>query len=224
MQRTGLGTHAKARRYPAAATPTEVDAAHRLLHEMTAGFCKIEVPPLTGNAMSLSLPRSWVRIAATASLLLAVNAHAGSQDRPFTATLRIAETVNFTFSAPCFAVGMLSASGNATHLGRVSAGSQDCINPLGIFDPNGPSSFQFASRPGSTTLTGANGDSLTVVYSGTIVAKPGGPHRLSGHFVITGGSGRFEGASGGGTMEGYEDISRIVVGEGEIRFEGRIAY
>ena len=152
--------------------------------------------------------------------LLAAGAVAKPTSSPFKATLTLTETVLFTGAAPCFAIGSLQAVGTASLLGKVTATSSDCINPQGVTDPNSPSSFNFASTgTGSAGLvfTAANGDLLFVTYSGTLTAQPAGPHQIAGHFVITGGTGRFLGATGGGSLSGYEDISQVVSGHGTDR-------
>ena len=174
--------------------------------------------------MKRRLPRPLVGIAAIA--LLCGAAQAGPRDMPFRATLKISETVSFTGTAPCFAIGLLSGSGQGAYLGQVKAASQDCINPAGVFDPNGPTAYSFTSGSGPDGLvfTASDGAQLFATYAGTLTPRPGAPHAVNGHFVITGGTGRFEAATGGGTLQGSEDISRVVIGEGEITFEGRLAY
>lgn len=146
---------------------------------------------------------------------------------PFKASLTIEETVVFTGALPCFAFGSVTARGNASHLGTVTASSQDCISPLGAFDPAGSNSFSFASVRGESglILTAANGDRVFAHYSGTLTAQDGRhPHRIAGHFVIAGGTGRFSGVTGGGTLDGEEDISQIVSGHGNITLNGVIRY
>jgi hypothetical protein len=112
-------------------------------------------------------------------------------------------------------------------LGKVTAVWHDCINPQGVFDPSGPNSFSFSSLGAGATglvLIAANGDSVFVTYSGILTAQPSNPHRITGQFTITGGTGRFVGATGGGSLAGYEDISQIVSGFGEIGATGTIVY
>jgi len=163
-----------------------------------------------------------------AAAVSAAGAQAGpnNKDRAFEASLKFSESVTFTGAAPCFAIGLLSGSGQGTHLGKLRARSQDCINPSGVFDPNGPTAYQFTSGTGPDGLvfTAENGDQVFATYSGTLEPQPDGPHAVSGDFVITGGTGHFAGATGGGTLEGSEDISRVVIGEGEISLSGRIRY
>ena len=57
------------------------------------------------------------------------------------------------------------------------------------------------------TLTAANGDTLTVTSYD--VACPTGPseYQGTGHWVVTGGTGRFSNASGDGSLDGNSDFS-----------------
>jgi hypothetical protein len=157
---------------------------------------------------------------------LAGAAVADSRTLPFKASLKLSESITFTGAAPCFAIGQLSGTGQASHLGKVTASSQDCINPDGVFDPNGPTSYHFVSGQGAAGLvfTGAAGDQLFASYSGALTARGRGPHGVSGHFVITGGTGRFAGAVGGGVIWGHEDISQVVLGTGQIELLGTVSY
>lgn len=140
---------------------------------------------------------------------------------PFEATLAVREVVAFTLLPPCFAIGALTGSGIARPLGRVSAVSQDCINPLGEFDP-ASGSYHFASTGTGLVFKTADGSLLHATYSGTLSHRPGAPHEISGHFVITGGTGRYARATGGGTLSGYEDIGAVVIGVGQVVFKGTI--
>jgi len=101
----------------------------------------------------------------------------------FSLRLRFEETIVFTGAPPCFAVATLTARGWATHLGEVSASSQDCVNSKGAFDPGAPASnsFVFTSHPGPVRITTANGDQVFMTYSGNLSARADGPHRIRGH-------------------------------------------
>ena len=157
-----------------------------------------------------------------AALSSAAAADAGP--RPFSGRFTLTETVQFTGQPPCFALGSLQAVGNASHLGRTTTTSNDCINPVSAYDPG---SFAFASMGSGASglvFTAANGDQVFATYSGTLTAQPSGPHKVAGQFVITGGTGRVAGATGGGTLSGYEDISQVVTGRGEVELVGTIRY
>jgi hypothetical protein len=140
---------------------------------------------------------------------------------PFEATLSVREVVTFTLMPPCFAIGALTGSGTARPLGTVTAISQDCINPIGAFDP-AAGSYQFTSTGTGLSMKASDGSLLFATYSGTLRHRPGQAHAVSGDFVITGGTGRFRQASGGGTLSGHEDISSLVLGVGQVVFSGRI--
>jgi len=66
-----------------------------------------------------------------------------------------------------------------------------------------------APASGTSTLTAANGDSLTFSESGTVcevgATGIGVPHSFNGTYTITGGTGRFVGAGGTGTITGGDD-------------------
>jgi hypothetical protein len=148
---------------------------------------------------------------------------AQSKPVPFKATLKFSESVGFTGAPPCFAIGLLESSGQATELGRFTMKSQDCINPAGAFDPNAPSAYHFTSGAGGAVFTAANGDQLFASYSGSMTPQPGRPHTLTGNFIFTGGTGRFAGAVGGGVMWGTDDISQVVIGTGQIELLGTLS-
>jgi hypothetical protein len=153
--------------------------------------------------------------------VLAVSAHADTRTVPFSAAVDFTETVNFTYQLPCFALGTLAGSGSSNVMGAVQASSLDCINPQGTFDPNAPS-FVFASLPPGFALVDAKGHRLMGSYAGTLTYRPGAPHALAGYFVITGGTGRYSGAIGGGTVSGSEDISGMTTGRGSVVLNGQI--
>jgi hypothetical protein len=47
---------------------------------------------------------------------------------------------------------------------------------------------------------------------------------VNGFFVITGGTGRYARASGGGSLSGTENIGAVPAAQGEIALTGRIVY
>lgn len=78
------------------------------------------------------------------------------------------------------------ATGNFSHLGRVALDALSCL------DPASPSSG------GQGTITAANGDLLFIAFENASQPDPADPTRLSvsGSQWVTGGTGRFQGASG----------------------------
>jgi hypothetical protein len=87
-----------------------------------------------------------------------------------------------------------SATGNATHLGR--------------FTVEFPHTVNFATRTGTGTFTftAANGDTLTADFTGQ--AQPGPIVSIVEHATITGGTGRFAGATGTFTVQRLFDPAR----------------
>lgn len=141
---------------------------------------------------------------------------------PFKAVFGITETVAFTLTSPCFAIGMLTGTGFATLLGQTQGVSTDCINTVGPYDPNAPMAYRFVSMAQGLVLQGQGGQ-LILNYSGTLTPETGAPHRMEGHFVIVGGTGRYVGAVGGGTFSGYEDIRSGTLGKGHVQFDGTVS-
>lgn len=96
----------------------------------------------------------------------------------------------------------ITGTGQATHLGRVAVDITNGDVGLGdgILVPNAPT--------GNGTFVGPKGDKVFGVYNWTAVPTLN-PHVLafSGTFTITGGEGRFAGATGGGRFQGQGDMS-----------------
>ncbi|HEX6704407.1 MAG TPA: hypothetical protein VF169_06560 [Albitalea sp.] len=149
-----------------------------------------------------------------------VTVTAAAQTSGFTAKVSFTEAVIPAVpGGPCVLVGQLAGSGGATQLGRVTATSQDCINPRG--DPAaGGFSFHNNFAPAGVVLIGESGEQLHARYSGTLTPQPNAPHRIAGLFVITGGTGRYTGATGGGVVSGNEEISPLGFGQGQVVLTG----
>ncbi len=125
-------------------------------------------------------------------------AGADSASRPFKGS--VVGSVSFILGSECENYGGLNvrtdgyATGTASHLGRTIMISRHC-SPEGS-DP---------ITDGLMTLVAANGDEMYIEYTG--VNSPPDPFTWilvsEIDFVITGGTGRFEGAEGGGAMTAY---------------------
>lgn len=97
--------------------------------------------------------------------------------------------------------------GYATHLGEShfsSTGTTSIIPPM--------------PQSGSGTFIAANGDELDWSFQGFGQFLPGGLVEFSGDFWFTGGTGRFEGVTGGGT---YQGMAHPNTG-GQISFDGML--
>ena len=168
--------------------------------------------------------RSLLSVVSTAAVLFASTAPAWADDvdgkaksLPFKADLVIAETLA-AGNLNCDAIGIITGSGYATHLGKVTLSSYDCINFTS------PTAFIFQMLQGmKVVLTAANGDQLFATYRGSATPQPGGVLLLSGTFSFMGGTGRFARATGTGTLDGVEDISTAPAG-GVLELSAQIAY
>jgi hypothetical protein len=113
---------------------------------------------------------------------------AAAEQVPFKGSLE--GTVTVTPLDPPFASVLIEGTGDGTQLGRYSLESQALVNQ--------------AARTGGgwLVLTAANGDTLTAdhVGIGAILVAPG-VLSITEAAVITGGSGRFAGATGSFTIE-----------------------
>jgi hypothetical protein len=113
---------------------------------------------------------------------------------------------------------------------------------MAVIGPNGQSGSQFAGefvgRPlgkaallFQNTVTGTTSNGKGVLYTkhGTIRAtatnevqpQPDGSAKLPGTFKITGGTGRYRGATGGGTFDGVVPANSTIF---EVTFKGKIRY
>lgn len=118
---------------------------------------------------------------------------------------------------------MATGSGHATHLGRttVSAhGTGSLVLPPVPCTVNGAPGFEVATSLPQVTLTAANGDQLFMVGpGGTFCSLLSGGGSGTGTLVITGGTGRFAGASGSATFVSNNTPSVFVnTAEGTISY------
>lgn len=91
----------------------------------------------------------------------------------------------------------LAGSGTISHLGRTTVVQSHCFDPL---------TGEYTA--GVMTLTAANGDQLFATYAGE--RSPEGQPEVQ--FTIAGGTGRFDGASGGGVLSVEIISSDLVLG------------
>lgn len=132
---------------------------------------------------------------ALALLLIAIPAAgAKSNARPFKGSM--SGSITFEADLGCINPPLMrtdsQATGNVSHMGRSTMTSSHCTPSAGEIEG------------GEMTLTAANGDQVFMDYMGT--AQPpdeDGIIVVDVEFVITGGDGRFDGATGGGDMTGF---------------------
>lgn len=149
------------------------------------------------------MKRKTLMIVAILGLLvlgLASVATAGPSDRPFKGSASGDVTFNFVGQEVCPTSDLFygdlatdsQARGNASHMGRIEMTSRHCT-PAGD-----------AVTGGEMTLTAANGNEVYVDYAGSAPFPVAGVTEfveVTLDFTITGGTGRFADATGGGVME-----------------------
>ena len=143
---------------------------------------------------------------------------AGPQEVPFKARVQTQEVLdNDPVRCPgSNSLGMTTGTGTASHMGAVTLQATDC--PLTADFVN------FLVSNGRLTLTAANGDQLSAGYWGTLLPLPGASlplYVLEGEFRVTGGTGRFSGARGDGSLRGSQDLTTL---KGVFEVNGRLTY
>ena len=117
-------------------------------------------------------------------------AEAGNPSRPFEASL-VGNANPVPTEDPCVLINTETGSGQARHLGRFTWASVETVHVCS--DP--------AQIEGEFVMTAANGDQVFGVYQ-TQAEFDFGTNTIAafGDYEITGGTGRFQGAQGGGTL------------------------
>ena len=154
--------------------------------------------------------------ACAAAALFASGLTAAKSSKPFQATITISEQLVPVGTTECQFIGAITGTGQATHMGKLATASQDCVNQISA------TTFSFASQ--QVVLTAANGDQVFASYGGTLNFESG-VGVITGGYTITGGTGRFAGATGGGSLQGLEEVNPATgAGRGQIQLNGTISY
>lgn len=163
--------------------------------------------------------------AAVAALVVVAGAPAAARSEPPTLPFRgyattVDEPTEPPDDCPDFADWRYTSSGSGTftHLGRAQVSVTHCSWMTG------PTTGAFGYS--DVVITAADGDTVTVEHSGTFELGSFGPEgpttsTVEGTWTITGGTGRFAGATGSGTLAGVGDL---VAGTMPARWDGVISY
>ena len=162
--------------------------------------------------MSLPSLRLGAALLVSFSCLSAVAAPAVT--RPFSLNGAILEVPGPSPRCPSNFGGTIVGHGETNIAGKVAFISSDCITPSGTL-------FNFSD--GRLSIVTVTGEQIFANYSGQFVPTgEGTKYVFSGAtFQITGGSGRYSKASGGGTLSGGEDMAG---GVGTLQLQGTITY
>ncbi len=147
-----------------------------------------------------------IAVAVAVGAMASSPGHIMAGERPYRATI---EAVAVGFPS-----GVYDASGKATHLGNITE-----FGTYQVVEPAGPGLFLLA---GEGTQIASNGDTLSFTFV-EIVDFNVAPFAAVGTFTITGGTGRFEDGTGGGSFE----TTGVFLDEGlglSIRYDGNIDY
>lgn len=155
--------------------------------------------------------RNVASVLLTTSLMMSITAATDAMSAALTVNAIIEEETGFRPGCASQFGGTITGTGTSSLLGRVSLEGNDCITPMGTF-------FSFE---GKMIFTVSSGDEIFADYHGlfTPTSYPSIFTFTNSFFDITGGTGNFLHADGGGKLLGGEDIS---TGWGVLRATGTI--
>jgi hypothetical protein len=138
----------------------------------------------------------------------------GYQTVPFELTGVLLEVAGPSARCPSQFGGTITGYGDSPLAGRLSFVATDCITPA-------PPIFNFSR--GRFIIMTTSGDQIFASYSGQMIPTgEGTQYTFTGaSFQITGGTGAYLFASGGGTLLGNEDMA---TGQGTLKLTGRMSY
>jgi hypothetical protein len=158
----------------------------------------------------------FLRLAATSLMLCAPVAVLAKSfvTKPLVISGVIQEVVGPSLRCASKFGGTITGHGADPAVGRVAFIGTDCITPSG-------SLFNFTD--GRITIVTQTGELIFANYSGQFVPTGEGTKFVFNNatFQITGGTGRYFRASGGGGFTGGEDMAS---GAGTIKLNGKISY
>jgi hypothetical protein len=142
-------------------------------------------------------------------MLCAPVASAASHAVPFTTTFSGSAVLLDPYDAT------FVGAGNASHLGTITTVGGAAVSGPSTACDNGLANIN------TETMTAGNGDQLSI--ASVDVGCPTGPLQFHGigNWTVTGGTGRFAGATGSGTFDGHSDFN---AGTFEITLTGDISY
>jgi len=164
------------------------------------------------NIQSKATTRLLIQLllACFATIFILAPAPAIAADQvPFNASFSTEFTSEFV--PPFYLRVFVTGEGNASHMGRTSAVTTDQL--INLDDGSGTATY---------TLTAANKDTVVVAISAQNTNIPGGV-MFAGDYIVTGGTGRFEGATGSGSIAGSALFTGPTNGVGSFSLAGTIS-
>jgi hypothetical protein len=123
---------------------------------------------------------------------------AGTQEVPFTASYSGTAILTRPTSATFSGTGIATYLGSSTNEAYSVVTGPDSSCPGGLANDH------------HETLTAANGDTLMLISYDVGCPTGSGMFHGIGHWVVTGGTGRFSGATGQGSFDGHSDFNQGV--------------
>lgn len=149
-----------------------------------------------------------VLVAAALAIAAVPFSYAWSANGSFTAHVTASGTFDLTN-------GALNATAVATHVGRLAV--------TGTVISTGPVlSCEVPNVAGTITATTPNGNTITEDLSGAVCPQPDGTFKTTGTFTVTGGTGRYTNASGGGTFIAITDYRTSAPGTITVTEDGTL--
>jgi hypothetical protein len=138
----------------------------------------------------------------------------GYQTVPFEVAGVMQEVAGPSARCPSQFGGTITGYGDSALIGRLAFVATDCITPA-------PPIFNFGK--GRFIIMTTSGDQIFASYSGQMVPTGEGTNYVftGASFQITGGTGAYLFANGGGTLDGTEDMA---TGQGTLKLTGRMSY
>ena len=164
-----------------------------------AGACDAPLSPVAAASEPLAEPSA------------ALGRTNGAVTVPFEASF-FTDLVSLAPDPSCGAPMLLNTQqgfGEATHLGRFSVLITFCVDPSDLLDDGQLSPGEsLPYENGVGTLVAANGDELFITIAGAVLPSdhPDFDFEFSDPFQIVGGTGRFDGAAGGGVTNSLVDF------------------
>jgi len=157
---------------------------------------------------ALGCDRSDAPTAPSTSATAAHGVSAATQQVPFKGTFSGTGTASPGERCPALTVE-IQGTGNFTHLGQFITEQSHCAAPTSL-----------AFTDGVFTFTAANRDQIRGTYLGEFAPLDPPLFTIDGHFTITGGTGRFAGATGGGDASGVQNLA---TGDATVTLVGTIS-
>ena len=149
-------------------------------------------------------------LAACLGIFVSAATPASARDQvPFRASFSTEVEIEFVY--PFFYISV-TGQGNASHMGATTAVTDNQV--VNVIDGSATATY---------TLTGANGDTVVLEMIFQTTFLPNNAVTFEGSYTVTGGTGRFNGATGAGVLAGSAIATGPNTGVGAFSVAGTIS-